>query len=106
MRVMRVVKDLVGELAHGGCVDEFMHDQLVVFQTVARGRSEASAEVKSLHRRRSGLGGRRREWILRTMHARAPGWVSERGGQERRHGGARGGAAKGGYVRIRYGAEG
>ncbi|KAF2397945.1 RNA 3'-terminal phosphate cyclase [Trichodelitschia bisporula] len=44
-----VVKELSSELAHGGCVDEHMHDQLVVFQAVARGRSAVSAGAESLH---------------------------------------------------------
>jgi len=33
--VAKVVTDLKGELAHGGCVDEHMQDQLVVFQALA-----------------------------------------------------------------------
>ncbi|MCJ1462204.1 hypothetical protein MMC07_000804 [Pseudocyphellaria aurata] len=36
--VSRVVDDLELELAHGGCVDEFLQDQLVVFQVLAEGR--------------------------------------------------------------------
>lgn len=35
--VSRVVDDLEQELAHGGCVDEFLQDQLVVFQALAEG---------------------------------------------------------------------
>lgn len=38
--VSRVVKDLKQELKHGGCVDEYMQDQLVVFQALAAGNSE------------------------------------------------------------------
>jgi RNA 3'-terminal phosphate cyclase (ATP) len=38
--VKRVVGELVGELEHGGCVDEFMRDQIVVFQALAEGRCE------------------------------------------------------------------
>ena len=37
--VEKVAKDLCRELAHGGCVDEFLQDQLVVFQALAKGRS-------------------------------------------------------------------
>ncbi len=37
--VQRAVKDLKAELDHGDCVDEFMRDQLVVFQTLAKAKS-------------------------------------------------------------------
>ena len=37
--VEKVIKDLRYELAHGGCLDEFLQDQLVVFQALAEGRS-------------------------------------------------------------------
>lgn len=37
--VKRCVKALKKEIGHGGCVDEFMQDELVVFQTLANGRS-------------------------------------------------------------------
>lgn len=35
----KVVEELDAELSHGGCVDEYMRDQLVVFEAVAAGRS-------------------------------------------------------------------
>ncbi|KAI4129468.1 MAG: hypothetical protein LQ347_003771, partial [Umbilicaria vellea] len=35
----RVVRELEDELRRGGCVDEYMEDQLVVFQALAQGRS-------------------------------------------------------------------
>jgi RNA 3'-terminal phosphate cyclase (ATP) len=38
--VSKVVADLALELRHGGCVDEYMRDQYVVFQALAKGRSE------------------------------------------------------------------
>jgi len=38
-----VVRDLLNELRRGGCVDEFMQDQLVVFQALAMGRSVVDA---------------------------------------------------------------
>lgn len=52
--VSRVVDDLEQELAHGGCVDEFLQDQLVVFQALAEGRGFVNlGKVKeaSLHTR-------------------------------------------------------
>lgn len=38
--VEKVLDDLDKELAHGGCVDEYMQDQLVVLQALAEGRAE------------------------------------------------------------------
>lgn len=52
--VSRVVDDLKQELAHGGCVDEFLQDQLVVFQALAEGRGFVDlgkVEEASLHTR-------------------------------------------------------
>ena len=59
--VDEVVNDLERELAHGGCVDEYMQDQLVVFQALAQGRSEVDY-------------GKEQEASLHTQTAR---WVSE-----------------------------
>jgi len=36
--VKRAVDKLVTEVKHGGCVDEYMRDQLVVFQALAKGK--------------------------------------------------------------------
>ena len=49
--VAKVVKDLKRELKHGGCVDEFMQDQLVVFQALAGGRTriDCGKQEASLH---------------------------------------------------------
>ena len=47
--VDKVTADLAQELAHGGCVDEFLQDQLTVFQALARGRSTVAAGPTSLH---------------------------------------------------------
>lgn len=38
--VDQVFRELEAELAHGGCVDEYLQDQLVVFQALAKGRAE------------------------------------------------------------------
>lgn len=46
----RVTDDLKGELAHGGCVDEYLQDQLVVFQVLAHGKAKVERNAKpSLH---------------------------------------------------------
>jgi RNA 3'-terminal phosphate cyclase len=34
------IEHLQKELAHGGCVDEFLEDQIVVFQALAEGESK------------------------------------------------------------------
>lgn len=47
--VSQVVTDLVAELEHGGCVDEFLQDQLVVFQVLAEGKSRVEGGNPSLH---------------------------------------------------------
>ncbi|KAI4166271.1 MAG: hypothetical protein LQ342_000160 [Letrouitia transgressa] len=39
----QVLQELQQELHHGGCVDEHMHDQLVVFQALAQGKSTVDA---------------------------------------------------------------
>ena len=48
--VTKVFDDLEEELEHGGCVDEFMQDQLVVFQALSKGRSRVLGRADaSLH---------------------------------------------------------
>lgn len=49
--VLKVVNDLKRELKHGGCVDEHMQDQLVVFQALAAGEAaiDAGKQGASLH---------------------------------------------------------
>ena len=56
------MKDLLEELAHGGSVDEFMQDQLVLFQVLAHGRAVVNY-------------GRNKEATLHTQTAR---WVAEK----------------------------
>lgn len=61
--IEHVIDELAIELAHGGCVDEYMRDQLVVFQALAKGESKVSGGVENgvprkpslhTHRRHSG----------------------------------------------------
>lgn len=59
--VSKVMKDLKKEVKHGGCVDEYMQDQLVVFQALAAGKAEVDSEND-------------REATLHTKTAR---WVAE-----------------------------
>ena len=60
--VQRVVDELALEIAHGGCVDEYMRDQLVVFQTLADGRSHVDGGLDT------GEG---------SLHAKTCRWVAE-----------------------------
>ena len=45
--VLQVVQELDEELAHGGCVDEYLQDQLVVFQALAQGKSSVHLGIQS-----------------------------------------------------------
>jgi RNA 3'-terminal phosphate cyclase (ATP) len=45
----KVVNDLRIELEHGGCVDGFLQDQLVVFQALCKGRAVVHGGEPSLH---------------------------------------------------------
>ncbi len=66
--VKRVVAELAMEIAHGGCVDEYMRDQLVVFQALAKGVSrvdvgfnvDGGAMEASLHTVTA-------EWVVREL---------------------------------------
>ena len=44
-----VIQNLKAEIAHGGCVDEFLQDQLVVFQALVKGIATIDGRVPSLH---------------------------------------------------------
>ncbi|KAH9857803.1 RNA 3'-terminal phosphate cyclase [Lenzites betulinus] len=43
--------ELAANLAHGGCVDEYMQDQMIVFLALARGKSTVKTGPLSLHTR-------------------------------------------------------
>lgn len=63
--VRKVSVDLIEELDHEGCVDEYMRDQLVVFQALAVGKSNV-------------YGGKRGEVLLTpSLHARTAHWVAK-----------------------------
>lgn len=63
--VSKVVDDLLAEAGHGGCVDEFMRDQVAVFQALAQGESEV-------------FGGRNEtdELVEASLHAQTAQWVT------------------------------
>lgn len=59
--VEQVFKEMESELAHGGCVDEYTQDQLVVFQALAKGKADID-------------GGKGRK---PSLHTRTVRWVAE-----------------------------
>jgi RNA 3'-terminal phosphate cyclase (ATP) len=63
--VVQVSDDLLAEMEHGGCVDEYLRDQLVVFQALADGRSTV-------------YGGMMKDTPLKpSLHARTAQWVAK-----------------------------
>ncbi|KAF1948357.1 RNA 3'-terminal phosphate cyclase [Byssothecium circinans] len=63
--VRKVSDDLLSEIEHGGCVDEYLRDQLIVFQALAKGKSEV-------------YGGKRKDALLEpSLHARTAHWVAK-----------------------------
>jgi RNA 3'-terminal phosphate cyclase (ATP) len=63
--VKRVSDDLLSEIEHGGCVDEFLRDQLVVFQALAEGKSTVFS------------GTRRDGPVKPSLHALTAIWVAK-----------------------------
>lgn len=63
----RVFAQLRWEVAHGGCVDAHMRDQIAVFQALAAGRSVVDTGAHE-----GAAGGER---VDRTLHARTAEWV-------------------------------
>ena len=61
--VQRVMSELAAEIAHGGCVDEYMRDQLIVFETIANGRSHVNGGVGAAEG---------------SLHTRTCRWVAEK----------------------------
>jgi RNA 3'-terminal phosphate cyclase (ATP) len=68
--VKKVSDDLLSELAHGGCVDEHLRDQLVVFQALAEGRSTVDGGRKTIPNEG--------ELIQSSLHARTAMWVTNK----------------------------
>ncbi|KAF3052055.1 hypothetical protein E8E11_006165 [Didymella keratinophila] len=63
--VRKVSDDLLAEVVHGGCVDEWMADQLVVYQALAKGVSRIDHGSKS--------GGK----VEASLHTKTAVWVAE-----------------------------
>lgn len=68
--VSRVVNDLEEELAHGGCVDEYLQDQLVVFQALAEGAASVDYGGEKKKRKNN-----IKELV--SLHTRTVQWVAE-----------------------------
>lgn len=64
--VKKVSDDLMAEIEHGGCVDEYLRDQLVVFQALAQGQSRV-------------YGGKKKDGGLLepSLHAKTAMWVAK-----------------------------
>ncbi|KAH7378234.1 RNA 3'-terminal phosphate cyclase domain-containing protein [Pyrenochaeta sp. MPI-SDFR-AT-0127] len=64
--IKRVSDELLSEIEHGGCVDEYLRDQLIVFQALAEGKSVVH-------------GGKRKGDILvePSLHAKTAMWVTK-----------------------------
>ena len=58
--VSKVIQDMEAELEHGGCIDEWLQDQLVVFQALADGKSFIEGRDPSLHTQTA-------RWLAREM---------------------------------------
>ncbi|KAF1848618.1 EPT/RTPC-like protein [Cucurbitaria berberidis CBS 394.84] len=64
--VKKVSDDLLAEIEHGGCVDEYLRDQMVVFQALSAGKSQV-------------YGGKRNDVLLeQSLHAKTAQWVAQR----------------------------
>ncbi|KAF1915900.1 RNA 3'-terminal phosphate cyclase domain-containing protein [Ampelomyces quisqualis] len=63
--VKKVLDDILAEIEHGGCVDEYMRDQLVIFQALADGKSHVSS------------GRRGDELVHPSLHAKTAMWVAK-----------------------------
>ncbi|KAH7081168.1 RNA 3'-terminal phosphate cyclase domain-containing protein [Paraphoma chrysanthemicola] len=61
--VKQVSDELLVEIAHEGCVDEYARDQVVVFQALAEGKSRVDAGLKTGAKNRLSLHTRTAMWV-------------------------------------------
>lgn len=71
--VSRVVNDLEKEIAHGGCVDEYLQDQLVVFQALAKGTTSINYGKGKNNNENDG----KEELVSSSLHTKTVQWVAE-----------------------------
>lgn len=65
--INRVTPALASEWRSGAFVDEYMRDQLVIFQALSRGRSEVFAGREKGGLREASLHARTAEWVAREV---------------------------------------
>lgn len=65
--VRKVSDDLLAEIAHGGCVDEWMADQLVVYQALAEGASRINHGRKGDRKVEASLHAKTAVWVAETV---------------------------------------
>lgn len=65
--VRKVSDDLLAEIAHGGCVDEWMADQLVVYQALAKGASRIDHGKKGEAKVEASLHAKTAVWVAETV---------------------------------------
>ncbi|KAI9695882.1 MAG: hypothetical protein M1836_005999 [Candelina mexicana] len=70
--VNTVVNALLSELKHGGCVDEYMQDQLVIYQALAKGTSVVDAGRRGNAEEQDGYPAPREA----SLHTRTARWVA------------------------------
>ncbi|KAF2868186.1 RNA 3'-terminal phosphate cyclase domain-containing protein [Massariosphaeria phaeospora] len=62
--VKKVAGDLIGEIEHGGCVDEYLRDQLVVYQALARGQSRVDGGRSNRVLKEPSLHTQTAQWVV------------------------------------------
>ncbi|KAF2113931.1 RNA 3'-terminal phosphate cyclase domain-containing protein [Lophiotrema nucula] len=65
--VKKVASDLVAEIEHGGCADEYLRDQLVVFQALSKGRSQVNGGMKKAALLEPSLHAKTAQWVVNEM---------------------------------------
>ncbi|CAE6997999.1 hypothetical protein P3342_000726 [Pyrenophora teres f. teres] len=61
--IAKVSSDLLAEIEHGGCVDEWMRDQVVVFQALGKGESRVHGGCRGAERMEMSLHARTAVWV-------------------------------------------
>ncbi|KAI4932161.1 uncharacterized protein J4E92_004060 [Alternaria infectoria] len=65
--VKKISDDLLAEIEHGGCVDEYLRDQLVVFQALAKGRSQVYGGKSDGESVKPSLHAKTAQWVAKEM---------------------------------------
>ncbi|KAF2265337.1 EPT/RTPC-like protein [Lojkania enalia] len=62
--VKKVMNDLISEIEHGGCVDGYLRDQLVIYQALAKGKSVVDGGCKKGELVRPSLHTQTAHWVV------------------------------------------